>query len=316
MAARSHRPGPRKRRQRGREQAQHRLSLRRLQRLLSALARRGRWSTPAPISTIGATTSTRRRRNKLDMVCRKLRLKAGETMLDIGSGWGSLACHAARHYGVSVVGVTLSRAADRLRPRQGGAARPRRPGDLRAERLRAARGARPLRQDQLDRHVRTRRRRRNFDTLFRHGAAAAEAWRPLPASRDHPARQGRHAARTGEEAAGVRGADALHLSRRRTRLPRRAPSPISKGTASRCATSKAGASTTSAPAGCGTTACCARYDEACAEVGETTTRVWLVYLAACSIVFERNNCGVYQTLVCKRVRGASGLPPTRADLYR
>ena len=40
--------------------------------------------------------------NKLDMVCRKLRLKPGETMLDIGCGWGALACHAARHYGVNV----------------------------------------------------------------------------------------------------------------------------------------------------------------------------------------------------------------------
>ena len=60
----------------------------------------------------------------------------------------------------------------------------------------------------------------------------------------------------------------------------------------------------------------ARYDEACREVGETTTRVWLAYLAACSLVFERNACGIYQTLVCKRARGASGLPPTRADLYR
>jgi cyclopropane-fatty-acyl-phospholipid synthase len=60
----------------------------------------------------------------------------------------------------------------------------------------------------------------------------------------------------------------------------------------------------------------ARYDEACGEVGEATTRVWLVYLAACSLVFERNACGVYQTLVCKRARGASPLPPTRADLYR
>ena len=59
----------------------------------------------------------------------------------------------------------------------------------------------------------------------------------------------------------------------------------------------------------------ARYDEACGEVGEATTRVWLAYLAACSLVFERNACGVYQTLVCKRARGASGLPPTRADLY-
>ena len=46
----------------------------------------------------------------------------------------------------------------------------------------------------------------------------------------------------------------------------------------------------------------ARYDEACGEVGEATTRVWLVYLAACSLVFERNACGVYQTLVCKRAR--------------
>ena len=38
---------------------------------------------------------------KLDMICRKLRLQPGETMLDIGSGWGALACHAARHYGVA-----------------------------------------------------------------------------------------------------------------------------------------------------------------------------------------------------------------------
>ncbi len=47
-------------------------------------------------------------RQKLDMVCRKLRLEPGETMLDIGSGWGSLACHAAEHYGARVLGVTLS----------------------------------------------------------------------------------------------------------------------------------------------------------------------------------------------------------------
>jgi cyclopropane-fatty-acyl-phospholipid synthase len=45
---------------------------------------------------------------KLDMICRKLRLQPGQTMLDIGSGWGALACHAARHYGVAVTGVTLS----------------------------------------------------------------------------------------------------------------------------------------------------------------------------------------------------------------
>ena len=60
----------------------------------------------------------------------------------------------------------------------------------------------------------------------------------------------------------------------------------------------------------------ARYDAACGDVGEVTTRVWIAYLAACSIAFERNNCGLYQTLASKRVKGPAGLPPTRADLYR
>jgi cyclopropane-fatty-acyl-phospholipid synthase len=46
---------------------------------------------------------------KLDHVCRKLRLQPGETLLDIGCGWGAMAIHAARHYGVKAVGVTLSR---------------------------------------------------------------------------------------------------------------------------------------------------------------------------------------------------------------
>ena len=48
--------------------------------------------------------------DKLDLVCRKLRLKSGETMLDIGCGWGSLSVWAAQHYGVRAHGVTLSRA--------------------------------------------------------------------------------------------------------------------------------------------------------------------------------------------------------------
>ncbi len=46
--------------------------------------------------------------DKLDILCRKLRLQPGQTLLDIGCGWGALAIHAARHYGVSVHGITLS----------------------------------------------------------------------------------------------------------------------------------------------------------------------------------------------------------------
>ena len=47
--------------------------------------------------------------NKLDMICRKLELRRGERLLEIGCGWGGLAHFAARHYGVSVVGLTVSK---------------------------------------------------------------------------------------------------------------------------------------------------------------------------------------------------------------
>ncbi|MFJ6908141.1 class I SAM-dependent methyltransferase [Streptomyces griseoluteus] len=47
-------------------------------------------------------------RDKLELVCRKLGLKPGQRLLDVGCGWGSMALHAAREHGVSVVGVTLS----------------------------------------------------------------------------------------------------------------------------------------------------------------------------------------------------------------
>ena len=45
---------------------------------------------------------------KLERICRKLRLKPGEHLLDIGCGWGGLAIYAAQHYGVRVTGITLS----------------------------------------------------------------------------------------------------------------------------------------------------------------------------------------------------------------
>ena len=47
---------------------------------------------------------------KLDLICRKLRLRAGDRLLDIGCGWGGLATFAAKNYGAQVIGVTLSRA--------------------------------------------------------------------------------------------------------------------------------------------------------------------------------------------------------------
>jgi len=47
--------------------------------------------------------------DKLEMICRKLQLEPGQRLLDIGCGWGGLARYAAEHYGVSVVGITVSK---------------------------------------------------------------------------------------------------------------------------------------------------------------------------------------------------------------
>ncbi|MGA0027008.1 MAG: class I SAM-dependent methyltransferase [Steroidobacteraceae bacterium] len=46
---------------------------------------------------------------KFDAICRKLDLRPGERLVEIGTGWGGLAIHAARHYGVEVTTTTISR---------------------------------------------------------------------------------------------------------------------------------------------------------------------------------------------------------------
>ncbi|MFE6197922.1 class I SAM-dependent methyltransferase [Streptomyces sp. NPDC057838] len=58
---------------------------------------------PAPDATLEQA-----QHDKLELVCRKLDLKPGQRLLDVGCGWGSMAVHAAREHGVHVVGVTLS----------------------------------------------------------------------------------------------------------------------------------------------------------------------------------------------------------------
>ena len=56
----------------------------------------------------GATTLEEAQRTKLDLIATKLELEAGQRLLDVGCGWGSFAIHAAREYGVTVTGITLS----------------------------------------------------------------------------------------------------------------------------------------------------------------------------------------------------------------
>ena len=46
---------------------------------------------------------------KLDAICRKLDLKPGDRVIEIGTGWGGFALHAAKHYGCHVTTTTISR---------------------------------------------------------------------------------------------------------------------------------------------------------------------------------------------------------------
>ena len=57
----------------------------------------------------GITTLADAQRAKLELICRKLGLEAGQRLLDMGCGWGSLTIHAAKDHRVQVTGVTLSR---------------------------------------------------------------------------------------------------------------------------------------------------------------------------------------------------------------
>ena len=47
-------------------------------------------------------------RRKLEVVAKKIQLKPGERLLDIGCGWGTLVAHMAEHYGADATGVTLA----------------------------------------------------------------------------------------------------------------------------------------------------------------------------------------------------------------
>lgn len=71
---------------------------------------------PAMVYTSGIVTSLEghqsleeMQQNKLNLVCEKVQLKEGEKLLDIGCGWGTLVCHAAKNYGVSATGCTIAR---------------------------------------------------------------------------------------------------------------------------------------------------------------------------------------------------------------
>jgi cyclopropane-fatty-acyl-phospholipid synthase len=250
--------------------------------------------------------------NKLDMVCRKLRLKPGETMLDVGCGWGALSCHAAQHYGVKAYGVTLSEqqvayANDKIK----------RLGLQDKVTIELKDYALVEGRERFDKiaaigmleHVGVA----NFPTYFQ---TVHRLLKPGGLFLNHAiTRPGRPKAVRGkrrpEFAALTRyifpGGELDYIGRTITNLEQHGfeVHDVEGWREHYQRTCRFWHDRLKG-----------RFEAACGEVGEATARLWLTYLAVCSIVFERSDCGLYQTLATKRARGPSGLPPTRADLYR
>jgi cyclopropane-fatty-acyl-phospholipid synthase len=249
--------------------------------------------------------------DKLEHICRKLRLKPGDTLLDIGCGWGALLIYAAKHYGVIGHGVSLSEEQTSL-------ARER----IRAEGL----------EDQIKIDIKsyteltgsydkissigmfeavgfanhemyfvTVNRLLKPGGIYLHHAITRRmkrdrrAWRrKAPAYKAlikyiFPGGEVDHIGMTLEnlEAYGFEVHDVEDLREHYARTCRLWAERLR-----------------------------ARFDEAIAEVGEAKARLWLLYLTGCSLGFDGASVLIYQTVATRRARGASGLPPTRADLYR
>ena len=246
-------------------------------------------------------------RNKLEHICRKLRLRPGERLLDIGCGWGALVCWAARHHGVRAHGITLSRqqleyAQQRIRAE---GLQDQVTVELRDYRDLAGEGVydkvssvgmfEHVGLANLPTYLATVRRVLRPGGLFlNHGITHdEEGWNKTVAT----AFINRYVFPDGEldcvsniqlgmeragfeihDVEGLRPHYALTLRHWVQRLE-------------------------------------ANREAALREVDEPTYRVWRLYMAACALEFEAGGTGIYQILASKRNQGAWPVPLSRRDLY-
>ena len=243
---------------------------------------------------------------KLDYICRKLRLRPGERLLDVGCGWGGLVIHAARCYGVEAVGITLSQ------PQ----------ADLADERIREAGLADRCRVEVRD--YREVDEPEGYDKLvsvgmFEHVGAAllptylARAWRLLRpggvflnhgiASRavdpgqTGPSFSDRYVFPDGELvpiSAALRAAEMTGFEVRDVESLREHYALTLRHWVRRLE---------------------AHHDEAVRAADEPTYRVWRLFMSGSAYGFQVGRLNVYQALLARPRQGQSGLPLTREDWY-
>ena len=249
---------------------------------------------------------------KLDMICRKLRLQAGENFLDIGCGWGGLICHAAQHYGVKAHGVTLAEeqfafaqekiARLGLQDRVTVALKDYRHIDAWGsfDKIASIGMFEAVGIDNHDTYFSQMHRLLRQRGLYLHHSIARPAKHDMKNFRKQRAEYkalttyifpGGELDKVGMSINGLErhGFEVHDVEAWREHYQRTTKLWTERLYANR--------------------------ENAAAEIGWPKTRLWLLYLAGCSLAFERSAVGIFQTLASKKTKGASGLPPTRAGLY-
>jgi cyclopropane-fatty-acyl-phospholipid synthase len=243
---------------------------------------------------------------KLDYICRKLRLRSGERLLDIGCGWGGLIIHAARNYGVEALGITLSRpqaelANERIR-RAGLSDRCR--AEVRDYReMDETGGYDKLASVGMFEHVgekllpeyftRAWRLLRPGGVFLNHGIS----WGFLPQAHRGASFIERYVFPDGELVpldATLRAAERSGFEVRDVESLREHYELTLKHWVRRLEEHRA---------------------KACRLTNELTYRIWRLYMAGSAHGFKTGRINVYQTLLAKPDKGESGLPLTRADWY-
>jgi cyclopropane-fatty-acyl-phospholipid synthase len=255
---------------------------------------------------------------KLDLICRKLRLKPGERLLDIGCGWGGLIMYAAEHYGVDATGITLSENQAKLareRIQQAGLDNRCRVAIRDYRTLNASDGYDKISSVGMIEHVGASHLAVYFDSAFRalkpgglfmnHGIVSLSEPRPRPVGEKIFRKFWRadafidtyvfpdgkltaaHEVIAAAEGAGFEARDVESLREHYAMTLRHWVRTLEE-----------------------------KSVDATALVGPHHFRIWRLYMAASANAFAKANINIIQTLLAKPdSHGKSGIPLTREDIY-
>jgi cyclopropane-fatty-acyl-phospholipid synthase len=241
---------------------------------------------------------------KLDYICRKLRLREGERLLDIGCGWGGMIIYAAKKYGVSALGITLSEPQAELANER-----------IRQERL----------EDRCRAEVRDYRDvdgPESFDKLVSIGMVEHVGRSMLPEYFKHAWRLLRPGGTFLNHGIAEHGDHRRPTFSQGYVFPDSEPVPLGE--------------ITTIAEGIGfevrdveslrehymltlrhwVRRLEAHREEAIRATDESTYRVWRLYMSAAARQFKIGETSVYQSLLMKPAGGDCGLPLTRADWYK